>query len=302
MVAMMIAALAASVAVFATWRQDVWVRQAENLADRGQADAVARAGLDFGRRVLLETFKKNPTSITLSDDWHRGLPPVPVENGTVSGVIDDAQGLYNLNNLVDPARIPQFKRLLELLSLSPDLANAVTDWIDADAQVTFPGGAEDIDYLGLTEPYRAANREMIDVDELMRVKGFDGKAVDALRPFVTALPGGRPTAVNVNTAPKEVLSAVLDIDDAAAKNLVDKRDVKPFSDQADFLSRAKPDFDPSKMTGTVPQFGQDYSVQSNFFIVNVRASFGRTQSALNALVSIQALNWPLVVWTQRQVD
>ena len=48
---------------------------------------------------------------------------------------------------------------------------------------------------------------MIQVEELYRVRGFDAATVAKLRPFVTALPARTP--VNVNTAPREVLAAVL---------------------------------------------------------------------------------------------
>jgi len=328
LVAMMIAALAASVAVMLTWRQEVWIRQAENLGDRSQADAIARAGIDFGRRVLLEDAKQNDKADTLKEDWHRGIPPVPVENGTVSGLIDDAQGLYNLNNAVDKTHIAQLRRLLEILNLQPDLANAVADWVDGDTETRFPGGAEDLDYLGLTEPYRAANRGFVDVEELIRLKGFDAKTVDALRPFVTALPTMQPTPINVNTAAPEVLAAVLYIDLGAAKSLAEKRDVQPFTDQSDFTNRAKPEFDAAKAAeaiksdastptptpdpskpgaappaaSTGPQFGQDFDVQSQYFLVNARATFGRSQAAYTALVARQQQNWPTVVWSRRQID
>jgi general secretion pathway protein K len=49
--------------------------------------------------------------------------------------------------------------------------------------------------------------QMITVDSLLDVPGFDEEAVTKLRPFVTILP--TTTAVNMNTAPAEVIAAVV---------------------------------------------------------------------------------------------
>jgi general secretion pathway protein K len=48
---------------------------------------------------------------------------------------------------------------------------------------------------------------MISVDSLLDVPGFSPEAVAKLRPFVTVLP--TTTAVNMNTAPAEVVAAVV---------------------------------------------------------------------------------------------
>ena len=48
---------------------------------------------------------------------------------------------------------------------------------------------------------------MVQVEELYRIRGFDAKTVAKLKPFVTALPARTP--VNVNTAPAEVLAAIV---------------------------------------------------------------------------------------------
>ena len=90
-----------------------------------------------------------------------------------------------------------FRRLLRLLELPPVLASTLADWLDADSE-TSPDGAEDAYYLTLSPPYRSANRPLSDVDDLLRVRGFDAAVVERLRAHVTALPGY--DRVNVNTA------------------------------------------------------------------------------------------------------
>ena len=48
--AMLLVALAASAATFLLWRQQLWLRQVENIAARAQADALARATIEWTRR------------------------------------------------------------------------------------------------------------------------------------------------------------------------------------------------------------------------------------------------------------
>ena len=112
----------------------------------------------------------------------------------------------------------------------------VYDRIDDDDKPQPQNGAEDEYYLALDPPYRAANRPLIHVDELAMVRGFDASVRGRLAPFVSALPG--PTAVNVNTAPPEVLAALVDgLDLVAARTLVARRNNTYYRGNADFTER-----------------------------------------------------------------
>lgn len=288
----LIVALAAGMAAFMAWQQQIWLRQVENLRDQAQAQAVARAAIDWARAVLAEDARKNNVD-HLGENWATVLVPLPVENGRASGSIADQQGLFNLNNLVrngkaSPPDLAVLRRLLQQLDLPADLANAAADWIDPDAEALLPGGAEDIDYLAMDPPGRSANRMMTEVGNLYRVKGYSRETVERLRPFVTALP--EPTPVNVNTAPAEVLAALfqdLTLDDAKA--LAEARKSGYFRDQADFRSRL-----PAAKSGQIRD--NDFSVSSRYFMVTASASFGRAQVGYNALLARQGDEWPVVVW------
>lgn len=288
----LIVALAASMAAFMAWQQQIWIRQVENLRDQAQAQAISRAAIDWARVVLAEDARKNNVD-HLGEKWATVLAPLPVENGRVTGSVTDQQGLFNLNNLVrdgkaSPPDLLVFSRLLGLLDLPADLANAIVDWIDADADTTYPGGAEDIDYLAMNPSYRAANRMMIEVGNLYRVKGASREIIERLRPFVTALP--EPTPVNVNTAPAEVLAALFqDLSLADAKALVEARKSGHFQDQANFRSHL-----PATKVGQIRD--NDFSVNSRYFMVTTLASFGRAQSGNKALLARQGEGWPVVVW------
>ncbi len=289
--AILVVALVASAASFMAWQQQLWVRQVENLNAQAQSRAVVLAALQWARSALAQDARDNQVD-HLGEGWAQPLTPLPVEGGELAGSVVDQQGLFNLNSLVRDGKtsatdVAVFRRLLELLQLPPDLANAVVDWVDPDGEVSYPGGAEDMDYLGLEPPYRAGNRVLTTVDGLARVKGFDAETLERLRPFVTALPTATP--VNVNTAPPEVLAAAVDglaLDQA--RTLVDGRRGKHFKDIADFRARL-PQSD-------APVNDAVLAVASRYFLVAGHARFGRARVGYAALLERDATAWPKLVW------
>jgi general secretion pathway protein K len=289
--AILVVALVASAASFMAWQQQLWVRQVENLNAQAQSRAVVMAALQWARSALAQDARDNNVD-HLGEGWAQPLTPLPVEGGELAGSVADQQGLFNLNSLVREGRtsatdLAVFRRLLEILELPPDLANAVVDWVDPDVEVTYPGGAEDMDYLGLEPPYRAANRALTTVDGLARVKGFDAETLARLRPFVTTLPVA--TQVNVNTAPAEVLAAaVADLPLDQARALVDGRKGKHFKDLADFRAR---------LPQTVAQVNETVlTVSSRYFRVSGNARFGRAKVGYEALLERESTAWPKLVW------
>lgn len=284
----LVVALATSTAAFMAWQQQLEVWRVENLRDQAQASAIAHAAVDWARAILADDARDNNVDY-LGENWATALKVLPVEQGQIAGGIADQQGLFNLNNLARGEEdIAVFRRLLGMLRLPMELADAVADWVDANAEPRLPGGAEDTYYLSLEPPYRAANRPLSGVDGLYRLKGFDRATVEKLRPFVTALP--QPTPVNVNTAPPEVLAALFpELPLESAKELVEARKKNHFKNQADFRGRV-PAGQSGQMRDTV------FSVNSSYFLVTGRASFGRVRSGWQALLERRGNGWPLVVW------
>jgi general secretion pathway protein K len=291
---LLIVALATVLATYLAQQQQLWQRQVESQFDRAQARRLGVAGIDWARAVLADDARANTTDND-SEMWALRLPAMPVDNGEVIGVIEDRQGLFNLNNLVRNGQssapdIAQFQRLLGLLGLPGDLAVALADWMDSDSDTQYPGGAEDAYYLSLPQPYRSANRQLVELGELSRVKGFDGPSIERLRPFVSVLPLSQP--VNVNFAPAEVLSAMIpDMNLSNARMMVQQRRGKPYSDIADFKQRfPRNDIEINDM---------DFSVTSNFFWVTGRARVANSQVTTQALLQRSA-GWPMVVWQSIQ--
>lgn len=288
--AILVVALVASAASFMAWQQQLWLRQVENLGAQAQSRVVALAALQWARSALAQDARSSSVD-HLGEGWAQPLSPLPVEGGELSGGLSDQQGLFNLNSLVregkaSAADLAVFQKLLDLLQLPPGLAGAVVDWIDPDAEPTYPGGAEDMDYLALDPPYRAANRALTTVDGLYRIKGFDAARVERLRAFVTALPQATP--VNVNTAPAEVLAAVAGLSLDQARALVAARKARHFADLADFRARLPQPEAPLNETLL--------SVDSRYFLVTGHARFGRAKAGCQALLEREATAWPKLVW------
>ncbi len=292
--ALLVVAIVATAAAFLSLGQQVWLRQAQNLSDRAQAETVRSGALEWAAIILTEDAKDNAID-DLTEVWAHDIPPLPAEGGLVTGHIVDAQGQFNLNNLVRGGQISNddvavFQRLLVSQELAAELADSVVDWLDTDAN-TQPSGAEDIDYLNVEPPYRAANQLLQSIGELRLVKGFDRDAVEKLRPLITALP--EATSVNINTAPSAVLSALFpDLSLSEADDLVSQRDEKPFSDVGQLKERLPSDVALPK----VP-----YDIKSSYFEVIIDTLFGRLQRQTVALLHRPSGRPVKVLWQQRQL-
>jgi len=288
--AVLVVAIVATVATTLALGEQVWFRQAQNMSNRAQAESLRRGALNFAAILLARD--QNQTD-HLGEPWAKPLPPLPVEDGMIAFAVSDAQGRFNLNNLVRSGKrsdndIKMFERLLTSQGLDPGLSNALFDWLDQDNDLTSSGGAEDIDYLSLPQPYRSAGQPLQSVDELRLVKGFTTKAVEKLRPYVTALPVY--TAVNVHTAPEQVLAALFTNQPAAAvlQSLLEKRVSQPFADKSQFTNQLP--------AGTAPQSADQFDVKTGYFLVTIDIRYGRLQRRTEALIERTSGKPATVLW------
>jgi general secretion pathway protein K len=288
--AVLVVALATSTATYMLWQQSLWVRQLENITARAQADVIARTAASWAAAILAED---NPAIDHLGELWARRLPPIAAEKAQVAGTISDEQAKFNVNNLareggVAPHDLIAFQRLLAALGLPAGLAEAVVDWLDPDNEVTQPNGAEDPYYLALDAPYRTAGRRIMNVAELARIRGFDPDILARLAPFVTALP--EETLVNVNTAPVEVLQALVPgLSKEEITRAVQQRKTKPFQSREDFLravSRAPSESAAALLDVRSQYFSAETSVQIDRVVVGYRALFQRREGRLPALIEL----------------
>jgi general secretion pathway protein K len=207
--AMLVVALATAIAASLTWDLFLDQRRAFSRVAVDQGLMVSLGGEAWAKKILRDDAQDNQVDHP-GESWATQIPPLPIEGGQIQGRMLDLNGRFNLNNLIDaagatdPVAVEGFRRLLLVLELDGRLADRLADWIDLDIEPNFPDGAEDSDYLSRTPPFRAANRPITSVSEIMLVyPEFGQAAYNRLRPFITALPRG--TRLNINTASPEVL-------------------------------------------------------------------------------------------------
>jgi len=294
-VAMLIMALASAAAIAALQQQDLALRQLTTARDYEQATWVLKGGAHWARSILFQDGRISAIDHG-GELWASGLPRTDIEQGTVSGEITDQQGLFNVNNLALEERasardIEMFRRLLEAVGLNADLAQAIADWIDSDDEALPVAGAEDDYYLRLPAPYRAANQPVVELGELLRVRGMDEASLARLRAFATALP--RRTPVNVNLAPPELLGVIVPgLTPEEARALASTRVQAPFRSLEEFEKRL-PRRGMKWIEGTL-------SIGSSYFAVRGRATVGKADVRMEALLQRERGAMPLVLWQRMQ--
>jgi general secretion pathway protein K len=207
--AILVVAIATSIAAALTWDLFLDQRRAFGRVAVDQGLMYALGAEIWASQILRDDAQANQVDHP-GEPWATQIAPLPIEGGQVQGRLEDLQGRFNLNNLIDATgatneeAVEGFRRLLLALELDVRLADRMADWIDRDIEPNFPDGAEDGEYLSRAPPFRAANRPVTSVSELLLVFPELGRAdYMALRPYVTALPRG--TRVNINSALPEVL-------------------------------------------------------------------------------------------------
>tara|TARA_R110002096_G_scaffold124002_1_gene268070 strand:+ start:1879 stop:2817 length:939 start_codon:yes stop_codon:yes gene_type:complete len=242
--AMLITAITGSLAAGLAWDNALDVRRTMVLLFHEQGMQVALGAETWIQNILRDDGIDSETD-HLGELWASELPGLPVDNdsvqGAVTGKIDDLNGRFNVNNLlddngeVDPVALEQFQRLLITLEIDPRIAGIAADWIDANQDAAFPDGAEDAIYTGLTPPYRTFNRQLVNVTELAALEGMDKASFDRLAPHVAALPRG--TVINVNTATPAVLQSLdANLDPTTVESLLEERRDAGFQDLAETFS------------------------------------------------------------------
>jgi general secretion pathway protein K len=264
-IALLVLALAAAAATAMLEAQDLQTRGLQAQRDYEQARWMLRGGMHWARSILAEDARAG-TSDHQRELWASGLPPTEVQLGSLAGAIRDEQAYFNLNSLVRAGKpaLPQvvaFRRLLASIGLAPGLADAIAAAV-------------------------AAAGTLSDLGELAGMPGLSAAALAKLQGYTTALP--RPTPVNVNTAPPEVLAALVDgLPLSEAQALARRLAVEPVRNAAEFQARLRPDL---KLNA------EDISAASQFFVVQGRAKVGGADLRMQALLQRAGPGMPVIVW------
>lgn len=238
--------------------------------------------------VLREDRKKGGHD-DFTEDWARPYGPVELIPGSgiwLEAQLEDAQGRFNVNNLIDaegkarPQAIEQFERLLTTLGLEPKWATLLADWIDADDQPNGFMGGEDTLYLAQSPAYRAPNAPIVSVSELLALPGFGSERYAKLAPYLSALPPGTP--LNICTAAGIVIDAMTDEQEYGldAERLAKTRQSGCFPSRADLQAKVQPD-----LWATLQYQVSD---TSGYFRLRSFVSIGTTEFALYSLLKREA--------------
>jgi general secretion pathway protein K len=288
--AMLVAAIAATVAVALAGDQQRWLADVGNRRDQVQAQSLVLAGVQWARQILLDD-AAHGTLDFVGEPWSYPLPATPIGNGTIEGRIEDAQGRINLNNVnVDGAagnaeRL-RLARLFAAKGIDGKLLDALADWVDADSVVR-GNGAEDDYYAQRTRDALAANAPLVRTAELALVRYASPETWAALEADVAALPQG--ANLNINTANADVVRAALpDLDGDRLAAFIAERGHRPFATMSDLRERLPKD-------ATIPE-AASFAFSSNYFIVSVRSRQGDAIAQARALLKRDGKGWPTVVW------
>jgi len=202
------------------------------------AASACTAGLELVR-------SQDKDLVTLQDSWAQPLPPLVVDSYAVTLTIIDEERFFNPNRMVgtggvdDEARIEVFRRLLRGLEQREEIANALLDWMDGDANRRQPGGAEGLDYKD-RRPKNAPLDSVEEIrwvqhatDELMSGRDARPRRIPGLTEILTVHSNGR---VNVNTAHPTVLRALApDLTESTVAGILERRLRKPFKSLDELL-------------------------------------------------------------------
>lgn len=212
-----------------------------NFVASQQAGILAESGIAGGIKLLQASRAMSRGYSSLLDPWAKPQS-FDAGVGSVSISIEEESGKLDLNSATsqtgtpDPFYSETAQRLFTKLELAPDLYETLKDWVDTD-DTPQPDGAETTYYGTLKPPYLAHNDRLSSFGELALVKGFTPQVLTKLRSCVTVYgsASGIAAQININTAPKELLSA---LDDTLMRgDLVDRileyRKTKPIKNLND---------------------------------------------------------------------
>jgi general secretion pathway protein K len=281
--ALLLTTLAVTIVASLFWQQQVQVRTMENQRLHLQTKWILRGALDWARLVLRQDGMDSPTYTSLMAVWNTPLAETRLDqyierervegeifDATLSGRIIDATSRYNLTNLAsgpvtNPDQVKIFERLLTNLQIDKGLA-ARTAKAVADGTPPLPN----------TVVVRTSSPiALTQLDDLLTIPGYTTAIVDKLREFAIVLPAGALT-VNVNTAPPEVISALVDnFSVSQATALVARRKQAYYRQVSDFTGQ---------LFGATPILATSFDVKSEYFLVTSRVRLDRAALDAEALV------------------
>ncbi|MEW8049734.1 MAG: PilX N-terminal domain-containing pilus assembly protein [Candidatus Thiodiazotropha sp.] len=171
-------ALLTIVAASFTTHSKVETRLTGNAVDALHSRLLAESGVN---RAILELVVSDP-----AQRWNTNgqIYQLGTDQNRVNISIRNSSGLLDLNKAARDQLVNLFALITKDIQDREVLADRLTDWRDSD-DLRHLNGAEDADYRSAGNPYTTAGRDLVSIDELAYVLGFDAAKVERLRPYVT---------------------------------------------------------------------------------------------------------------------
>lgn len=306
-------------------------RQCESLASSGMA--IATMLMEKQRTLSANDLGAD------DDRWFeaahrlaRGQPVVglvePLGDGEVVLDIVPEPGRRNVNLLVED----DWERILGNAGVPEDywpmFIDSVSDWLDADDQSRQDGGETDDYYDKLDPPYTAKNGPLDTVRELLLVRGFTEAVlsggvlrmeemdplsvnryqsgsrfadtnviwVSGIEPLLTTYGDGK---VNVQSAGKDVLMTLPDVDDIAAMAIIEERgDFDTPGEEGAREPFASVDEVFARVPGLNPAIGSQITVKSEYFRLTSVGRVGRVERKMWAIVHFNGKTTRFLRWCE----
>ncbi len=222
-------ALATILAATIAKRQAATAESTAYLMRQNQSLIYAKSAEAFFSELLVDDAENAAEVDHLQETWAQPMPAFPVEDGYVSGIIQDESGKFNLNSLVtaegtvnENAKV-WFELILKRAGLPAQLSEAVIDWQDENEIPSGSMGAESNYYQGLPNAALPPNAKFHSVEELKLIRGFEENKYKLIESYLSAAPM-QDSTVNINTASAFLLASMDEkLDVSAVQQLLDQR-------------------------------------------------------------------------------
>lgn len=283
LMALFVATLATLIVTSLFYRQFVLLRTIENQQLVSQSRLLLRGALDWGRAILREDANRSSYD-ALSEPWAQPLAETRLDQlgetgsiaalASIAGSMEDAQGRFNLRNLVENGQIvdkelESLRRLASLLELPTQTADLIAErMLQAQGHPT-ADDRSDADSDARPLPLMLPR-------DISGVQGISPDATDRLAPYIVVL--DERTPVNANTASAEVIAArVPELSLAEARSLIAERErISYFNSTSEIRTRLG-------AKGSVVT-DAELSTVSRFFFVRGEVKLDRAVTRMEALV------------------
>lgn len=303
---MLIVALIAILATQMTARLQLQMQRTNNVGSNQQAYWYAMGAEAFAKSVLKQSLEENENVTSLGQIWAQGENTFPVDFGEITGEITDLHSCFNLNALrteeeengqtaTKSVARKAFEELLLALNIegvgdfeAESMADALTDWLDANDSISSSGGAEDNDYAAKEFPYLAANNYLASLAELRIIEHFTVDVINKLKDYTCVLPNTNSNQVNINTIAQdkpEILVGMLGISQNEASQVLSNREDEGFENVDDFF--ALKELEKAKISA---EQKAQFAVKSEYFKLKTTASFNNSYFAMSTIMKVENKN------------